>query len=85
MFFQNSSIRYFLISWVNCEQYGKNQYKKGTKSTQFSVQSLKITFVSLIFIFLSCREKVHDNKEFSRKNSKSCRQSEITTCYVEPW
>ena len=23
----------------------------------------------MIFIFLSCREKAHDNKEFSRENS----------------
>ena len=24
----------------------------------------------MIFIFLFCREKAHDNKEFSRENSK---------------
>ena len=24
----------------------------------------------MIFIFLSCREKAHDNKEFSHENSK---------------
>ena len=27
------------------------------------------------FIFLSCREKVHNNKEFSDKISKSCIQT----------
>ena len=32
------------------------------------------------FIFLSCREKAHDNKEFSRENSKPCRESRIMTC-----
>ena len=25
--------RFFKISWLNCEQYGKNQYKEGTQST----------------------------------------------------
>ena len=33
----------------------------------------------MIFIFLSCREKAHDNKEFSRENSKPRRKSRITT------
>ena len=28
MFFANSRIRVFKISWLDCEQYGKNQYKK---------------------------------------------------------
>ena len=28
MFFENSGIRFFEISWLDCEQYGKNQYKK---------------------------------------------------------
>ena len=26
MFFGNSIIRFFNISWLNCEEYGKNQY-----------------------------------------------------------
>ena len=30
--------------------------------------------ISLIFIFLSCREKAHDNKKFSHENSKPCRE-----------
>ena len=34
----------------------------------------------MIFIFLSCREKAYDNKEFSRENSKPRRESRITTC-----
>ena len=29
----------------------------------------------MIFIFLFCCEKAHDNKEFSRKNSKPCHES----------
>ena len=29
----------------------------------------------MIFIFLFCREKAHDNEEFSRENSKPCRKS----------
>ena len=36
------------------------------------------------FDFLRCLEKVHDNKEFSRGNSKSRRESRITTRQVEP-
>ena len=31
--------------------------------------------ISMIFIFLSCREKAHDNKEFSREISKPRRES----------
>ena len=34
---------------------------------------------ALIYIFLSRREKTHDNKEFSHKNSKRRRESRITT------
>ena len=30
-------------------------------------------------MILSCPEKVHDNKEFSRENSKPRRKSRITT------
>ena len=29
----------------------------------------------MTFIFLSCREKAHDSKEFSCENSKPCRES----------
>ena len=32
----------------------------------------------MVFIILSCREKVCDSKEFSRKNSKPLRESRIT-------
>ena len=35
--------------------------------------------IPFIFIFLSCREKALDNKEFSRENSKPLRESRITT------
>ena len=34
----------------------------------------------MIFIFLSCREKAYDNKEFSRESSKPRRETRITTC-----
>ena len=59
--------------------------ENGMQLKWFSVQSVKITFVlfkchkfignSMIFIFLSCRKKAHDNKEFSRENSKPRRES----------
>ena len=35
--------------------------------------------ISLIFIFLSCREKAHDNKEFNHENLRPRRESRITT------
>ena len=35
--------------------------------------------IPMIFVFLSCREKANDNKEFSRENSKPCCESQITT------
>ena len=63
--------------------------KGGTRSPLFSAQSVKITFILLKYprsidnpiglIFLSCREKINDNKEISRENSKPCRESRITT------
>ena len=28
MFFGNSKIRFFKTSWLDCEQYGENHYKK---------------------------------------------------------
>ena len=31
-------------------------------------------------IFLSCLEKVHDNKEFSHENSKPCCESRMEIC-----
>ena len=36
--------------------------------------------ILLIFIFLSYREKAHDNKRFSGENSKPCHESRIATC-----
>ena len=45
MFFGDSRINFFKNSWLDCEQYVKNQYKKGTPSQLFSVQSVKITFI----------------------------------------
>ena len=33
----------------------------------------------MIFVFLSCREKARDNKEFYRENSKRRGKSQITT------
>ena len=61
--------------------------ERNTITIQFSVITFilfkypfKILFkypltIPLIFIFLSCREKVRYNKEFNHENSKSCRES----------
>ena len=46
MFFRNSIIRFFNISWLNCEQFPKNQYKKKEQKQNSSVfKVLKITFI----------------------------------------
>ena len=37
MFFENSRLRFFKISWLICEQYGKNQYKKKEDNNHSSV------------------------------------------------
>ena len=37
MFFANSRERFLWINWLDCEQYGMNQKRKRTQSTQFSV------------------------------------------------
>ena len=80
MFFENLRIIFFKISWLDCEQYGKNHYKKRTQSILLRVQSVKITFIllevtdplliPLIFLYLSCREKANDSKEFSRESRR---------------
>ena len=36
--------------------------------------------IPLVFIFLSCCEKTHVNKELSRENLKTCHESQIMTC-----
>ena len=80
MFFENLRINFFKISWLDCEQYGKNHYKKKMQSILLRVQSVKITFIlldvtgplliPLIFLYLSCREKANDSTEFSRKSRR---------------
>ena len=37
MFLENLSIRFFKISWLNYEQYGKNKYKEKEHKVQQSV------------------------------------------------
>ena len=59
--------------WLDCEQYGKNQYKK--RNTINIIQCLKLEDGSL-----SCHEKAHDIKEFNFKNSKYCHESQMMTC-----
>ena len=36
-FFANLRIRFFKISWLDCEQYGKNHYKKKEHNQHNSV------------------------------------------------
>ena len=37
IFFGNSQIRIFKISWIDCEQYGKNHYKQKEQNQHISV------------------------------------------------
>ena len=37
MFFENFRKRFLLISWLDCEQYRKNQYKKQERNQYISV------------------------------------------------
>ena len=68
MFFRNSRVRVFLKligSIVN------NTERINTKKEHN--QLVHVThplIIPMIFIFLSCLEKAHDNKEFSCENSK---------------
>ena len=39
----------------------------------------------MIFIFISCCEKAHGNKEFSCENLKPCHESQMMTHYIKPW
>ena len=74
MFFASSRLRFFKISWHNYEQYGKDQHKKKEHNQHSSVFKV-LTITPMIFIFLSCCEKAHDNNEFSHDNSKPCPES----------
>ena len=78
------------MSWLNCEQHGKNQYKKKEHNQHSSVfkvlRWLSYYFngtdpliIPTIFIFLSCRGKAHDNKELHHENSKPSYELPITT------
>ena len=64
MFLANSGIR-FKYSWLDCEQYGKNRYKKKEHNQHSSVFSVRIIadplIISMIFIFSSSR----NNKDSS--------------------
>ena len=63
MFFASVRIRFFKISWLDCEQYGKNQHKKKEHNEHGSVFKLFDNFHNclnvtgplinpIIFIFL---------------------------------
>ena len=59
----NFRIRFFQNSWLDCEQYEKNQWKepmqeKGTQSTA-SVQSVMLTF-----ILFKCHSSIDNSTDF---------------------
>ena len=58
MFFANSRKRFFKSSWLDCEQYGKNQYKKKNKIN--IVRCLKCT---INFILFKCYRS-NDNSNY---------------------
>ena len=52
---------------------GRISTKKMNLRVEITFIYLNVTnplIIPLIFIFLSCREKAHDNRELSRENSK---------------
>ena len=55
----NLRIRFFQISWPNCEQYRKNQYKKKQHNQQFRVQNVMITF-----ILSKCHRSIDNSTDF---------------------
>ena len=57
------------------ENHLLNSVFKGLRSPSYYFNVSKPLIISLIFIFLSCREKDHNNKEFSCENSKLHRES----------
>ena len=60
----------------------KNQYKKKEHNFEQLSYQLNVTdpfLIPMIFIFLSCPENAHDNKEFSCEIPKSHHESQITT------
>ena len=85
MFFRNSRVRFFQISWLDYEQYGKNHYKKKQQNQHSSVINFKLFKCqpsidnSIDFYLLFYSEKVHDSTEFSCENSKPLCESRITT------
>ena len=59
VFFGNLRIRFFKISSLDCEQYGKNQYKKKERNQKFTVQRVKITF-----ILSKCHRSIDNSIDF---------------------
>ena len=49
IFFANSGIRFFKLSWLDCEQYGKNQNEEKEHNQHSSVFSVQIIFILLKF------------------------------------
>ena len=61
------------------EQKQYNSLFKILRSLSYYLNVTDPLIIPLIFVFLSCCEKAHDSKEFSRENSKPRRESRITT------
>ena len=59
MFFGNSRVRFLKISWLDCGQCGKNQYKKKEHNQHSSVFSVKITL-----ILFKCHRSIDNSNNF---------------------
>ena len=64
-----------------------NQYIsvfKVFKKLSYYLNLTDLLTIQLIFLFLSCYEKAHDNKAFPQENLKSRCLSQIMTHFVKP-
>ena len=54
------------------------------KKLSYYLNLTDLLTIQLIFLFLSCYEKAHDNKAFPQENSKSRCLSQIMIHFVKP-
>ena len=76
MFFQNLRIQLFGLNWYEKRNKQHSSVFKVWKWISYCLNGIDPLIIPLIFIFLPCCEKAHDNKEFSHENSKPLCESQ---------